>query len=112
MQAINHSFSFQSYCFLPISVPNEVLFGCGLEMGIKDFLGVYLRLIFVSTQLLTNERFPRFKARFVEFLTSFCTSNKSGWDEWLDTEVEGLASLGSVQNVLMSCSIAIAIDGS
>jgi hypothetical protein len=84
-------------------VPREVLFGCGLKMGILDFLGVYLRLIFIQTQLQINDRFPRLKSKVSEFLDSFKNSNKQGWDVWLDVEVEGLSSLGSARNVLMSC---------
>lgn len=85
------------------ALPKEVLFGCGLKMGIHDFLGVYLRLMFVQTQLMTNERFVRFKGKFAEFLNSFSSCNKSGWDEWLNLEVDELGSLGVTRNVLMSC---------
>lgn len=85
------------------SVPKEVLFGCGLNMGLDSFLGVYLRLMSVQTQLRTSDRLSRLKGKLSEFFTSFKTSNKTGWERWMGQEIPGLKSLGSTRNVLLSC---------
>jgi hypothetical protein len=68
-----------------------------------DFLGVYLRLIFIHSQLRTSDRFPMLKAKFGELLEVFENSNKQGWEAWLNVEIPGLSSLGGARNVLMSC---------
>eukprot|EP00934_Nitzschia_sp_Nitz4_P006870 Nitzschia sp. Nitz4//scaffold142_size57810//11162//17644//NITZ4_006492-RA/size57810-augustus-gene-0.32-mRNA-1//-1//CDS//3329536379//6860//frame0 len=86
------------------SVPNEVLFGCGLCMGLGEFLEGYLRLMSVQTQLRTSgDRLTKLKGSLSTFLASFKKSNASGYEKWLAKEVTGLSSLGSVRNVLMSC---------
>jgi hypothetical protein len=86
------------------SVPREVLFGCGLKMRLLDFLGVYLRLLFVQTQLRTSDKLSRLKGKLAEFFEAFQASNTDGWDRWLATETSGLTSLGGTRNVLMSCT--------
>lgn len=87
---------------LYVPVPREVLFGCGLKMGLLDFLGVYLRLMFVQTQL-RSDRLPRLKGKLSEFFDAFTASNVEGWEAWLGTKTSGLSSLGATRNVLMSC---------
>lgn len=84
-------------------VPAEVLFGCGLKMGMKDFLEVYLRLIFIQTQLRTSDRFPRLKRKYGDMLKAFENSNPEEWESWLNSETSDLNSLGAVRNVLMGC---------
>lgn len=83
--------------------PAEVLYGCGLKMGIKDFLEVYLRLMFIQTQLKTGDRFPRLKRKYGEMLKAFEKLNAYEWEKWLDTDLTGLSSIGAVRNILMSC---------
>ena len=89
---------------LLFSVPREVLFECGLQMGLPSFLGVYLRLMFVQTQLPTGEKLSRLRNKMAEFFQAFKTSNNEGWESWLGTETDGLHSLGGTRNVLMSCN--------
>jgi hypothetical protein len=84
-------------------VPNEVLFSCGLKMGLLDLLGVYLRLMFVQSQLRTSEKVPRLKNKLAEFFEGLKVSNRKGWESWLGSSVSGLPSLGATRNVLMSC---------
>lgn len=85
------------------SIPTEVLFGCGLNMGLKDFLGIYLRLMSVQTQLRTSDRLTRLKGKLSEFLGSFKASNTAGWENWMSQDISGLKSLGTARNVLLSC---------
>lgn len=104
----HRSIAFSEYCFsfsscLHLAVPTEVVFGCGLKLGILDILGVYLRLIFVHTQLRTSDRFAVLKAKLGELLKSFENSNKNAWEAWLGVEISGLPSLGGARNILMSC---------
>ena len=73
-------------------------------MKLLDFLGVYLRLLFVQTQLRTSDKRSRLKGKLSEFFEAFQASNTDGWDRWLATETSGLTSLGGTRNVLMSCN--------
>lgn len=82
-----------------------MLFDCGFEMGLGDFLGIYLRLFSVQTQLRTSERLSRLTAKLAAFLVAFKATNSSGWGRWMIEEVSGLDSLGSVRNVLLSCDL-------
>ncbi len=84
-------------------VPKEVLFGCGLTMGFDAFLGIYLRLMSVQTQLRTNDRLSRLKGKISELLEAFKGSNRLAWDNWMAQEISGLKSLGTARNVLLSC---------
>jgi hypothetical protein len=92
-----------TFFVVALPVPNEVLFGCGLKMGLLEFLGVYLRLMFVQTQLRTSERLSRLKGKLSEFFDAFKASNLEGWEAWLAQETSGLSSLGGTRNILMSC---------
>lgn len=84
-------------------VPKEVLFGCGLAMGFDAFLGIYLRLMSVQTQLRTNDRLGRLKGKISELLEAFKSSNRPAWDKWMGQEISSLKSLGTARNVLLSC---------
>ena len=72
-------------------------------MGLDTFLGAYLRLMSVQTQLRTSDRLSRLKGKLSDFFAVFKASNRDSWDEWLIREVDGLQSLGSARNVLLSC---------
>lgn len=73
-------------------------------MGLFDFLGVYMRLMFVQSQLRTSDKLSRLKGKISEFFDAFQASNMDGWDKWLAAETAGLASLGRTRNILMSCN--------
>jgi hypothetical protein len=84
-------------------VPNEVLFSCGLKMGLLKFLGVFLRLTLVQSELRSSERLGRLKEKLSEFFDAFKSTNPEGWENWLaDTKSHGMTSFGSTRNVLMS----------
>jgi hypothetical protein len=72
-------------------------------MGLLDLLCVYLRLMFVQSQLRTSEKVPRLKNKLSEFFEGLKDSNRKGWESWLGSSVSGLPSLGATRNVLMSC---------
>ena len=84
-------------------VPKEVLFGCGLQMGLLDLLGVYMRLMFVQSELRTNEKIPRLKNKLSEFFGALKAANNKAWDDWLASSISDLSSLGTTRNVLMIC---------
>lgn len=85
------------------AVPNEVLFGCAIKMGLTDLLDVYLRLIFVQSQLRTSDRLSKLKGLFSEFLAAFKTHGSNSWDLWLASSMPGCPSLGANRNTLMRC---------
>jgi hypothetical protein len=72
-------------------------------MGLLDLLCVYLRLMFVQSQLRSNENNPRLKHKLSEFFAALKDSNSKGWEIWLGSRVSGLPSLGATRNILMSC---------
>jgi hypothetical protein len=73
-------------------------------MGLPDFLAVYLRLMFVQTQLRTSDRVSRLKSKLTEFFDAFQAVNVEGWETWMSSKTKGLDSLGKNRNVLMSCN--------
>ena len=79
--------------------PREVLFGCGLSMGVLQILDVYLNLMSVQLQLLSTERTRRLKAKVAEIFAEFRKHNPTGWRSWLSSALEG----SEVRHVLMSC---------
>ena len=90
--------------YTSIAVPREVLFSCGLKMGLLKFLGVFLRLIFIQSELRSSNKLDRLKEKLSEFFDAFKTTNPEGWDKWLgDRTDHGITSLGTTRNVLMSC---------
>mmetsp|Transcript_59446 Transcript_59446/g.145493 ORF Transcript_59446/g.145493 Transcript_59446/m.145493 type:complete len:1801 (-) Transcript_59446:117-5519(-) len=85
------------------AVPHEVLFGCGLTMGLTELLDVYTRLAYIQSQLVTKgDRFSKLKGRYWDFLTAFRDTNSTSWDAWLGATNSGLKSIGSTRNILIS----------
>jgi integrator complex subunit 1 len=86
------------------AVPNEVLFQCGLKMGLVDLLGVYLRLVLVQSQLSTNiDRLAKLKEKLSEFIGKFKSGNMKAFDSWMASNNCGLPSLGATRNILVGC---------
>lgn len=86
------------------AVPNEVLFGCALKMGLLDLLGIYLRLVLVQSQLRTNsDRLGKLKEKLSEFLGVFKSTNPLAYDSWMASTHCDLPSLGATRNVLVGC---------
>jgi len=86
------------------AVPNEVLFQCGLKMGLVDLLGVYLRLVLVQSQLSTNvDRLAKLKEKLSEFIGKFKSGNLNAFDSWMASNNCGLPSLGATRNILVGC---------
>ena len=87
------------------AVPNEVLFQCGMKMGLLELLGIYLRLILVQSQLRTNsDRLAKLiKERISEFIGRFKSANLKAFDSWMASTNCGLPSLGATRNVLVGC---------
>jgi hypothetical protein len=85
------------------AVPKEVLFNCGLRMGLREFLGVYAKLLFIQSQLQSNP--ARVKSKFSDMLNEFKSTDRKGWEAWLESKQLDLPSLDTTRNVLMSCSL-------
>ena len=86
-----------------LSIPREVLFPCGLTMGIEELLGTYVKLLFIQSELQNRDRIERLKGRFTDLLAIFASSDS--WGVWLASNVNELKSFGSIRDVLVSCSI-------
>jgi len=86
------------------AVPNELLFNCALKMGLLDLLGIYLRLVFVQSQLSTSsDRLGKLKEKLSELLGLFKSANPIAYDFWMASANCGLPSLGATRNVLVGC---------
>jgi hypothetical protein len=78
-----HSFNVHVWvAFLDViaSCPHEVLFGCGLNIGLLDVFAIYVNLMSVQIMLLAID-------------------NSAGWRKWLGSSLEG----SEVRHLLMSC---------
>jgi hypothetical protein len=85
------------------AVPQEVLFGCAWKMGLTNLLNVYLRLIYIQSQLQISDRLSLLKERFAVFVGEFKPSPL--WESWLASNMTEFPSLGAIRNTLMSCGI-------
>lgn len=82
------------------SIPKEVLFTLGLEVGLKDVLGVYLQLLSVQLQLMSVKKAERLKEKVAGVFATFKEANRAGWMGWLNSRLDG----SEVRHVLMSYS--------
>jgi hypothetical protein len=87
-----------------LSVPREVLFSCGMKMGLDGLLLVYVKLMYVQCQLQSREKSTRLKSRFTDLMAMF-EKDATAWDTWLATQVPGLDSTKTVRSVLVRCSL-------
>lgn len=93
-----------SFIEILLSVPREVLFSCGLKMGLDVLLLVYVKLLYVQCHLQSREKSTRLKSRFADLMAIF-EKDASAWDTWLATLVPGLDSTKTVRSVLVRCSV-------
>lgn len=93
-----------SFIDILLSVPREVLFPCGISMGLEGLLEMYIKLIWVQSQLRNREqKATRLKLRFSDFMTAF--EQDAAWNKWLGSKLRGIGSLGNVRNILIRCSL-------
>jgi hypothetical protein len=85
------------------SIPREVLFSCGMYMGLGDLLGVYAKLLLIQCQIQGNP--TRVKSKFADFLDEFTSSDPKGWESWLGLKQPEFLSLDNTRNILISCSL-------
>lgn len=90
-----------SFIDILLSVPREVLFSCGMGMGLETLLGVYLKLLFVQSTL--RDKTARLKARFADLVKGFAKDPQ--WNTWLASSVPGLDSQNKVRTVLVRCNL-------
>ena len=93
---------------LILAVPNDVLFQCGLEIGMLKLLGVYSRLVLVHSQLCQSidiDRVASLKEKLCEILGIFKSVNLEGFDSWMFSSNYCTPTLGSMSNILVGCGI-------
>lgn len=86
-------------------VPREVLFSCGLAMGLRDLFCVYIRLLFLQSQLQKEDKESRLRGRVLEMFSVFRSSNTAAWDEWCNSPMPGLESQGTTSDILSHCGM-------
>ena len=84
-------------------IPPELLFPCGLAMGIQELLETYVKLLLTQSTLYNHDKTARLKGRFCDLLGVF--EKSYGWHDWLASKDHDLKSLGSMRNILISCGL-------
>ena len=69
------------------SMPREVLFTCGVKVGLLDLLAIYVQLVSVQLQLLSAAKAMRLKTKLTGAFTVFKQINPAAWTEWLTSVV-------------------------
>lgn len=88
-----------SFLDVILTIPKEVLFGCGLNLGFLDFLGIYLKLLSVQLHLRTRDRVSRLKSKLTDTFATFKSTSLQGWKKWLGTRIDQ----SEVRHMLISC---------
>jgi hypothetical protein len=88
------------------SIPREVLFSCGVKVGLLEFLGLYVQLMSVQLQLVTANKASRLKGKMSECFKVFQQSNSIDWKRWLNSKVEEI----EVRYLLISCAFITTQD--
>jgi hypothetical protein len=89
-----------------LCAPAQVLFGCGLQLGLGKLLGTYLQLVSVQGLLRTAERSSSLKSRLGECFSLFQSESSLQWTTWLSSRVEG----AEVRHMLISCGFMTATE--
>lgn len=82
------------------AMPREVLFSCGLKVGLMDFLTIYLELLSVQLQLMSAHSAARLKGKLDDFFIMFRQINLKGWQQWLGSKTDE----SEVHHLLVSCN--------
>lgn len=80
-------------------IPKEVMFNCGLDLGVLDYLSIYLQLMSVQLQLRTADKAARLKGKLMDCFAAFQRTSPSSWRQWLSSSI----GRSEVRHVLMSC---------
>eukprot|EP00521_Asterionellopsis_glacialis_P018192 CAMPEP_0195299240 /NCGR_PEP_ID=MMETSP0707-20130614/25137_1 /TAXON_ID=33640 /ORGANISM="Asterionellopsis glacialis, Strain CCMP134" /LENGTH=758 /DNA_ID=CAMNT_0040361581 /DNA_START=92 /DNA_END=2368 /DNA_ORIENTATION=- len=86
-------------------IPREVLFVCGLRMGLVDLLNVYIRLMHIQSQLQNRDKPSKLKARLQELLSTFQSSNSEAWIKFVGRKLPGLPNQGTTKDLISSCNL-------
>jgi len=81
------------------SMPREVLFTCGVKVGLLDLLTIYVELVSVQLQLLSASKTARLKTKLNGAFTAFQQCNSGAWTGWLVSDV----GESQIRHLLMSC---------
>jgi len=94
-----------------ITIPEEVIFVCGHQMGLLELLNLYLKLF--ATQVFMevvnpNSALLRIRENFLKFVNSFLLSNCSKCELWLESEILGVLKKGCVvKDVFKLCDMKL-----
>jgi len=90
------------------SLHKEVVFSsCGIKLGILELFGMFIKLIATQKNIKCEQNVTRLSAKFVTFVSSFKELNKSAFESWLESHIEGIPKWGTVKKVLEKCEIEI-----
>lgn len=87
------------------SIPNEVLYACGIKMGLLELLNLYISLIVVQMEVGVVSFTSTLKSKLSKILLTFQPSNKIEYDRWSASNLKELEGKGSISNMLKAYRI-------
>uniref|UniRef100_A0A7S2W5F1 Uncharacterized protein n=1 Tax=Eucampia antarctica TaxID=49252 RepID=A0A7S2W5F1_9STRA len=88
------------------SIPKEVLYACGIEMGLLDLLNLFMSLIAVQVEVGVSSYISILKSKLSQSLLIFKSSNRSEFDRWTASNLKELERKGSVSLLLSAYGMA------
>ncbi len=89
------------------SLPKEVLYSCGIDMGLFDLYNLYITLIGIQLEAGSSQNVLRLKSKLSQSLSNFKTSSSSNYDKWMTMYVQGFEKNGTISSVLSLFDILV-----
>ena len=89
------------------SLPKEVLYSCGINMGLFDLYNLYLTLIGIQIEVGSTQNILRLKSKLSQSLSHFKTSSPSNFDNWMTKNLQGFEKNGTISSVLSIFNIPV-----
>jgi len=89
-----------------IALPLEVVFTCGVKIGLTKILETYLKLFGVQiVELNLESNIIRVRDKFLKFIESFRIHNTDAFSDWLQQDVSDWGKVGKVHQLLSVAGI-------
>ena len=89
------------------SLPGEVAFASGLQMGIVDVWAAFLRLFWVQNSLNCNENTSRLRSKLATMFAGFNSFDKLKWAAFMESRLSGLENCGPVRAIVEACEVSV-----
>ena len=89
------------------SLPSEVIFSCGCQMGLLELLAEYVKIVAIQREIKSFENTSKIRPKLVNLLGLFEASEPSQWREWMDGKIEGIEKGGPVKDLARKCNFEL-----